>query len=77
VSEDSGRRSRRQPGGVLAQIGAALAGRRPADGQVAKIPVGVTIHAMRRQGYVIAVPFLVVCWLLIAWKVGVFTPRSG
>ena len=40
-------------------------------------PVGVTIHAVRRQGWVIAVPFLVVCWLVIAWKAGVFTPRSG
>jgi hypothetical protein len=40
-------------------------------------PVGVTIHALRRQVSVIAVPFLVVCWVLIAWKAGLFTPRSG
>jgi hypothetical protein len=32
---------------------------------------------VRRQACVIAVPFLVVCWLVIAWKAGVFTPRSG
>jgi hypothetical protein len=32
---------------------------------------------VRRQAYVIAVPFLVVCWLLIAWKAGLFTPRSN
>jgi len=39
--------------------------------------VGVTIRAVRRQVSVIAVPFLVVCWVLIAWKAGLFTPRSG
>jgi hypothetical protein len=39
--------------------------------------VGVTIYTVRRQAYVIAVPFLLVCWVLIAWKAGLFTPRSG
>ena len=38
-------------------------------------PVGVTIDAVRRQVYVIAVPFLAVLWVLIAWKAGMFTPR--
>ena len=47
------------------------AGRRLLD------PVGVTIDAVRRQVYVIVVPFLAVAWVLIAWKAGLFAPRSG
>ena len=39
-------------------------------------PVGVTIDAVRRQVYVIAVPFLAVAWVLIAWKAGMFTQRQ-
>ena len=35
------------------------------------------IHAVCRPGYVIAVPFLLVLWVLIAWKAGLFTPRAG
>ena len=27
--------------------------------------------------YVIVVPFLAVAWVLIAWKAGLFAPRSG
>jgi hypothetical protein len=39
--------------------------------------VCVTIDAHGRPVSVIAVPFLVVCWVLVAWKAGLLPSRSG